>query len=179
MRKGRKFIYSHLTTESSLNSCYSHNNAENTSHYQELDLTHAILIGTTAALILLHGGVDTLPSSQLLVARESSFIIYCTSNHDGTGDCSRADTSEGIECELVPGSVINCTRNDGMPVQCVMVSSVLNAQAYFSCAPRRNAGVSGKRINLDRFDQPTTPSLPPTITPELPDPLTPLIDLFN
>ena len=137
------------------------------------------MIGSTVVLILLHGAVQTLPSGQPLVARESSFIIYCTSNHDGTGDCSRTDTSESIECELVPGSIINCMQKDGKSVQCVMASSVLNAQAYFSCAPRRNAGVSGKRINLERFDQPTTPSLPPTITPELPDQLTPLIDLFN
>lgn len=137
------------------------------------------MIGTTAALILLHGAVHTVPSSQLLVARDSSFIIYCISNHDGTGDCSRTDTSEAIDCELVPGSIINCTQKDGKPVQCVIVSAVLNTQAYFSCAPRRNAGVSGKRINPDIFNQPTTPNEPPTITPELPDPLTPPIDLFN
>lgn len=136
-------------------------------------------IGTTAAMILLHGAVHTMPANLGLIAKESSFIIYCTSNQDGTGDCSRVDTSENIDCELVPGSIINCTQKDRAPAQCVIVSSVLNAQAYFSCTPRRDTGVSGKRINPDRFDRPATPSVPPTITPELPDPLTPLIDLFN
>ena len=138
-----------------------------------------MVIATTAAIALFHGAVHAKPSNLRLIAKESSFIIYCTSNQDGTGDCSRVDTSQSIDCELVPGSIINCTQKDRPPVQCVMVSSVLNAQAYFSCTPRRDAGVSGKRINLDRFDQPTTPSVPPTLTPELPDPLTPLIDLFN
>jgi len=114
-----------------------------------------------------------------IAAGGSSFIIYCTSNQDGTGECSRVDTGENIVCEIIPGSIINCSRQTASPVQCVLVSSVLNAQAYFSCAPRQEPGAAGNRLNPDRFTQPTTPALPPVIAPNLPDSLTPLADPFN
>jgi len=135
---------------------------------------------TLAAVILTFP--PTMPPAQRaleIAAGGSSFIIYCTSNQDSTGECSRVDTGEKIVCEIVPGSIINCSQQAASPVQCVLVSSVLNAQAYFSCTPRREPGVAGNRVNPYRFAQPSAPTLPQVITPNLPDLLTPLTDPFN
>ena len=114
-----------------------------------------------------------------LVSAITPFIIYCTSNQDGTGECSRVDTSENIDCEIVPGAIINCTPKSAPPVQCVLVSAIINAQAYFSCSQKRSPGVSGNRINVDRFTDPNPSTPSPAISPDLPETLTPLTPSFN
>ena len=121
----------------------------------------------------------TRPDPITLVSAYTPFMVYCTSNQDGTGECSRVDTSESIDCEIVPGAIINCSPKSAPPVQCVLVSAIINAQAYFSCSQKRSPGVSGNRINVDRFADPN-PSVPPSvITPDLPETLTPLAPSFN
>lgn len=139
------------------------------------------MVNATLAAVILTIAPLKPPVQQSLeiAAGGSSFIIYCTSNQDGTGECSRVDTGEKIVCEIVAGSIVNCSRQTASPVQCVFVSTVLNAQAYFSCAPRREPGAAGNRLNPDRFTQPSTPALPSVIAPNMPDSLTPLADPFN
>lgn len=138
-----------------------------------------MVLGAIAGVIILNSAVSSVEQGMRIAAVGSSFVIYCTSNQDSTGECSRVDNGERIDCEIVPGAIINCGRQDAPPVQCVLVGVVLNAQAYFSCSPRRDPGVSGTRINLDRFAKPSSPALSPTLAPDVPDPLTPFADPFN
>ena len=135
-----------------------------------------MLIGTFLSMALVAISPDRAPTSNSLLSSNSSFSIYCTSNLDGTGDCTRVDNGSKINCEIVPGSIINCSQSVGPQVQCVLFSSIVNAQAYFSCSPRKDAGINPNRINTDRFSKQSSPALSPDISP---DSLTPLPDPFN
>lgn len=136
------------------------------------------MIFALIALSFLHSSPASAEQSSL-VAMNTSFIVYCTSNQDGTGQCSRVDTSENIDCEIVPGAIINCSPQSMPPVQCVLVSAIMNAQAYFSCSQKRSPSLGGNRLNVDRFAEPTPSAPSSVITPDLPETLTPLAPSFN
>ena len=90
----------------------------------------------------------------------SAFSIYCTSNLDGTGACNRIDNNQPVECEMIPGGVINCTENNQNPIQCIIYSGVIGSQAYFYCTHRTDPGVNKNRLNLPRFRQPAPTNKP-------------------
>lgn len=117
-------------------------------------------------------GLPPKPKATLFLISNnmSSFNIFCTSNFDGTGECTRADNGSKLNCEIVPGSIINCSQPGGPQVQCVLFSSIVNAQAYFSCSPRKDAGINPNRINNDRFSKPSGPDISPGSLTPLPDP---------
>ena len=85
------------------------------------------------------------------VKPSSSYSIFCTSNHDGTGVCSRLDNNERINCEIIPGMLINCKENDQNPIQCVGYGAVVNSQSYFYCTRRSDPGINKDRINTNRL----------------------------
>lgn len=82
---------------------------------------------------------------------ESSFSIYCTSNLDSTGSCTRMDNNQPISCEMIPGGVINCKQQASSSIQCVFYSGVISTQAYFYCTRRTDPGINENRINNQRF----------------------------
>ena len=82
-----------------------------------------------------------------------SYSIFCTSNHDGTGICSRVDNNEQINCEMIPGMLINCKEPNQNTIQCVSYGSVVESQSYFYCTRRSDPGVRKDRINTNRFER--------------------------
>ena len=135
-----------------------------------------MLFRSTITALLIGLPSEPAVKSILIAYNTSSFTIYCTSNFDGTGECARADNGTKLNCEIVPGSIINCMQPGGPQVQCVLFGSIINSQAYFSCSPRKDAGINPNRINTDRFSKPSSPALSPDISPGS---LTPLSDPFN
>jgi hypothetical protein len=128
-----------------------------------------------------------LPNSQ-------AFSIYCTSNLDSTGACTRVDNSEPVSCEMIPGGIINCKQEGEPAIQCVIYSGVIGSQAYFYCTHRTDPGIRDNRINSQRFNRvnPSTPSsqqdgtilAPPSNFTDIPSPQNsefsdPIKDLFT
>ncbi|MCP9810032.1 hypothetical protein KBY58_11360 [Cyanobium sp. HWJ4-Hawea] len=64
-----------------------------------------------------------------------AFSIYCTSNMDGTGKCTRVDNSESLTCIAIPGQVIACRDKNKSLLECVQYGLILSYQAQFSCLP--------------------------------------------
>ena len=62
----------------------------------------------------------------------SDFSVYCSSNMDGTGVCTKEGTSETIECILLQGSIIGC-RDSTSQFRCVQFGQIIANQAQFSC----------------------------------------------
>ena len=98
--------------------------------------------------------------SALIVS--TPFSVYCTSNFDDTGSCTRTDNNQPIDCVLIPGGVITCKQDGVPPIQCILYGSVIDTQGYFYCTRRTSPGMTNSRINTNRFAAPLiTPFTPP------------------
>lgn len=82
------------------------------------------------------------------------FSIYCTSNLDGTGRCKRVDNGEGINCIIVPGSVIACRDKDKLKYQCVQYGAVSANQTQFACVPGTSNTINDEEFEkTDQLDE--------------------------
>lgn len=64
-----------------------------------------------------------------------SFTVYCTGNHDTTGNCLKTGNSEDdkkLECVMVPGNIIDCKSDSDTNIECILINAT-SAQAEFSC----------------------------------------------
>ena len=132
-------------------------------------------------------------------AQQSEFSVYCNSNMDGTGDCSRNDNNELLACIVIPGGIIECKDKQKLRYECVNygVTTANSTQFSFSCTPKlsnkisgeifedstNDAGVTGqKQIKLQTFDNKQLKPIPSetsasdskqkTITPSTRNPFT-------
>ena len=62
----------------------------------------------------------------------TEFSVYCSSNMDGTGMCTRQDSSQSLECMILQGSIIGC-RDSNQKFRCIQYGNVIANQAQFSC----------------------------------------------
>ena len=98
--------------------------------------------------------------SQGWAQQKADFLVYCSSNMDGTGNCVRDDNSETLACVLIPGGIIDCRDQQQLRYQCVQFgfSSANNTQLAFSCSRGINGHVNGQQPlgkpiqNLDGAD---------------------------
>lgn len=63
------------------------------------------------------------------------FNVYCTGNRDGTGLCVNMETSQALDCIIIPGQVIDCKTSSGKSFQCVFFQQYTSNQAEFTCDP--------------------------------------------
>lgn len=63
------------------------------------------------------------------------FNVYCTGNRDGTGLCVNMETSQALDCIIIPGQVIDCKTSSGKSFQCVFYQQYTSNQAEFTCDP--------------------------------------------
>lgn len=63
------------------------------------------------------------------------FNVYCTGNRDGTGLCVNRESSEPLDCIIIPGQVIDCKTGSGKSFQCVLFQQYTLNQAEFACDP--------------------------------------------
>ena len=100
-----------------------------------------------------------LDSPMLLTQlQQPEFSVFCSSNMDGTGRCTRDDTDESLSCLVIPGGVIACRDKQKIRYECVQYGAILAHQTQFSCS--RSAG---NRLGDQLIDQPplnTAPSAP-------------------
>ena len=61
-----------------------------------------------------------------------NFSIYCSSNMDGTGLCTREDTSEQLNCIVLQGAIIKCKDESGF-FECLQYGPIIAHQSQFSC----------------------------------------------
>ena len=62
----------------------------------------------------------------------TEFSVYYSSNMDGTGMCTRQDSSQSLECMILQGSIIGC-RDSNQKFRCIQYGNVIANQAQFSC----------------------------------------------
>lgn len=70
------------------------------------------------------------------------FNVYCTGNRDGTGLCVNMETSQALDCIIIPGQVIDCKTSSGKSYQCVFFQQYTTNQAEFTCDPAVDKMVS-------------------------------------
>lgn len=83
-------------------------------------------------LIALSSLLPVFAFDHLATSAFSDFSVYCSSNMDGTGVCTKEGTSETIECILLQGSIIGC-KDSTSQFRCVQFGQVIANQAQFSC----------------------------------------------
>ena len=69
---------------------------------------------------------------QLATHASSNFSVYCSSNMDGTGICTKEGTTESLECIVLQGSIIGC-KDSTNKFRCVQFGQIIANQAQFSC----------------------------------------------
>ena len=70
---------------------------------------------------------------------DQPFTVYCTGNHDATGNCLKTGNSEDgkkLECIMVPGNIIDCESDSDSNIECILITAT-SAQAEFSCNRRK------------------------------------------
>jgi len=86
--------------------------------------TQYLLIQTLFSVLL-----NTLISSALADTRNASFSIYCISNGDGTGNCTRDDNKKPISCIGMPGVTVECQDRKQNKYECVPFGFIDTGQA--------------------------------------------------
>ena len=125
-------------------------------------------------------GLQILVVHQQPAPASSEFSVYCSSNMDGTGICTKEGTSESLTCVILQGSIIGC-ENSNRRYRCVQYGQIIANQTQFSCKetdamnteyqenqtteslssqppPQSDAEVRIDQPNLNPFDQ--SPSIP-------------------
>lgn len=83
-------------------------------------------------LVVLTSLLPVFVLDQLASSASSDFSVYCSSNMDGTGICTKEGTTESIECIILQGSIIGC-KDSTSQFRCVQFGQVIANQAQFSC----------------------------------------------
>lgn len=106
---------------------------------QARPVAKALATMISVLLMYLSGG-----SSQRSEARErDGFYAYCTSNLDGTGECTNEEDGRKFQCIIVPGQIISCPTMTSKSMECVWISGVTANQAQFWCDPEDEAALYG------------------------------------
>lgn len=92
-------------------------------------------------------------------ASQSEFSIYCSSNMDGTGKCSRVDSGEAINCIIIPGNIIACRDKRRSKYECVQYGAILAFQTQFFCLPDKNNSIKDQLFDNQRTDAVPPPPL--------------------
>lgn len=74
-------------------------------------------------------------------------IVYCTDNHDGTGDCFDTKNGSLFQCIATPGELINCRSSEGQRYDCIYFQTFL-----FSCSAAINKS-NPARNNIEDFKE--------------------------
>lgn len=80
------------------------------------------------------------------------FSIYCTSNFDGTGKCTKDDGNE-LTCISLPGQIIACKNTDSSIYECIQYGNIVAHQSQFVCEEDTDRSVSPIQFNSN--DQPS------------------------
>ena len=71
--------------------------------------------------------------SAVYTQANTGFSVYCTSNMDGTGKCTREDNGSSINCLIIPGGVIACRDFKKRKYSCVQYGLIVSSQSEFFC----------------------------------------------
>lgn len=104
-------------------------------------------------------------SLQILVLHQkpalasSDFSVYCSSNMDGTGICTKEGTSESLTCVILQGSIVGC-ENSNRRYRCVQYGQIIANQTQFSCkeTDAMNAEYQEKQKTESMYLQPPSQS---------------------
>ena len=83
-------------------------------------------------IVTLTLGLQIVFAHQNLALAASEFSVYCSSNMDGTGICTKEGTSERLDCIVLQGSIVGC-ENSGNRYRCVQYGQIIANQTQFSC----------------------------------------------
>lgn len=103
--------------------------------------TQYLLIQTLFSVLL-----NTLISSALADTGNASFSIYCISNGDGTGNCTRDDNKKPISCIGMPGVTVECQDRKQNKYECVPFGFIDTGQAQvqLSCENKSSNNINDK-----------------------------------
>jgi hypothetical protein len=110
--------------------------------------TQYLFIQTLFSVLL-----NPLILSALADTGNASFSIYCISNGDGTGNCTRDDNKKPISCIGMPGVTVECQDRKQNKYECVPFGFIDTGQAQvqLSCENK-----SSDNINDRLFDSTNT-----------------------
>ena len=97
----------------------------------------------------------------------ASFSIYCISNGDGTGNCTRDDNKKPISCIGMPGATVECQDRKQNKYECVPfgLTDTGQVQVQLSCENKSSDNFNdGLFDGTDTNNQKTAPTKP-TPTP--------------
>ncbi len=103
----------------------------------------------------------------LPVSAMDGFLMYCTSNQDGTGSCVNQEDGKEFACLIVPGQIISCPGTNARAVECVWISGVTADQAQFWCDLDDEAAMYG-RASSSKGDSLNQETLNPNETERAP-----------
>jgi hypothetical protein len=86
---------------------------------------------------------------------QAGFSIYCNSNMDGTGKCSRSDNGNPLTCIMIPGQVIDCSDQNKGEFDCVQYGAVLPLQTQFFCSPDKGKSTGEAFVDKEGTQSPT------------------------
>ena len=90
------------------------------------------MIIKSGLLVVLTSLLPVFLADQLATLASSNFSVYCSSNMDGTGICTKEGTTESLECIVLQGSIIGC-KDSTTKFRCVQFGQIIANQAQFSC----------------------------------------------
>jgi hypothetical protein len=99
---------------------------------------------------------------------QAGFSIYCNSNMDGTGKCSRTDNGNPLTCIMIPGQIIDCSDQSKGEFDCVQYGAVMPLQTQFFCLPDK--GKSSDDAFVDDGDVKVITPAPLRAAPTKPKP---------
>jgi len=94
---------------------------------------------------------------------QKSFQIYCNSNKDSTGECTRIDNGEQYLCILIPGQTTSCLDAQKRKFDCVYIGDF-----QFNCKQHKLEGIE-QVIKSSEFRD----SFQNRIAPDIQDSFTP------
>lgn len=94
---------------------------------------------------------------------QAGFSIYCNSNMDGTGKCSRTDNGNPLTCIMIPGQIIDCSDQNKGEFDCVQYGAVMPLQTQFFCLPDK--GKSSGDTFVDKTSTKSPTPVPPRAFP--------------
>lgn len=89
--------------------------------------------------------VDAQQDNEL--SNQAGFSIYCNSNMDATGNCSRSDNGNPLLCIVISGQVIDCSDQNKREFDCVQYGALLPLQTQFFCMPDKSKSTNEPMID--------------------------------
>lgn len=103
-----------------------------------------------------------------LASASGDFSVYCSSNMDGTGLCTREDTSAPLNCIVLQGAIINCKDESGF-FECLQYGPIIAHQSQFSCKlsieKSEDSSVSDTGVQSDLEQSPLTEDSSSSLNP--------------